>query len=466
VAHYYDDIAAFLDAIEAFVRRYVIFQSDAQSVAVALWTVHTHAIEAADTTPYLGLNSPEKRCGKTTLQEVLEHLVARPLRTSNASTAAVFTAMQDCPTLLFDEVDALFNRKGDGTEEMRGLINAGHRRGSTVLRVVAEGKTRRLDKFDSFGPKCLAVKGARLPDTIEDRSILIRLQRKRPGERVSKFRYRTVEAEGRELHDVLEQWGKTHIEELENAIPNIPDALGDRAADGWEPLLAIADIAGKDWPARARAAALELAGAVSDDSTGVLLLSHLREMFDGLDRLPTETILRSLIERDDGPWADWWEKRLAKDETRGPATKLSKILRSFDITHKKLRFGERTAQGYLVADFQAVFERYLPPPPPEGPKDGTNGTVQVDGLKNVPTSPSVPSKDGTDSKVGTESDPVTRDVPTVPTSPPSGEGVGEDDTTGWTYDSELEPCDACGVVTPTRDQQGRVVHPACKGDAS
>jgi integrase len=63
--------AILLDDVVAFIRRYVVL-TDVQADTLALWTAHTHAIDAAETTPYLAITSPEKRSGKTRLLEVLE----------------------------------------------------------------------------------------------------------------------------------------------------------------------------------------------------------------------------------------------------------------------------------------------------------------------------------------------------------------------------------------------------------
>jgi hypothetical protein len=100
-----------LDTLADFVRRYVVL-TPAQATVIALWIVHTHAIEGADCTPYLAITSAEKRSGKTRLLEVLQQLVARSWFTGRA-TAAVLARKVDAesPTLLLDESDAAF--KGD-----------------------------------------------------------------------------------------------------------------------------------------------------------------------------------------------------------------------------------------------------------------------------------------------------------------------------------------------------------------
>ena len=121
------DLVQTLDDVVAFLRRYVVM-TPAQADATALFVAHTHAIEAADATPYLAVTSAEKRSGKTRLIEVLELLVRSPIQTMNISDAALFRAIdQLSPTLLFDEVDAIF--KARDREDLRAMLNAGHRRG-------------------------------------------------------------------------------------------------------------------------------------------------------------------------------------------------------------------------------------------------------------------------------------------------------------------------------------------------
>jgi len=380
------DGAQALDDVEAFIRRYVVFGSGAQAVAVALWTAHTHAFAAAEATPYLSVTSPEKRSGKTRLQEVLELLVARPLRTSNISTAALFREIDaQSVTGFFDEADAIFSRKGDTAEELRGILNAGHRKGATVARCVGEGKSMRTHRFSVFCPKLIAAIG-QLPDTIADRSIAIRLQRRRKSDRVERFRYRSAREAGETFRGALAAWADEHLDALGDARPELPDALDDRAQDGWEPLLAIADEAGGTWPERARAAAAELAEDDSgDDSLGILLLHHVRDAFEAAsaDKLFTAGLLASLVDRDDGPWAEWWGREVENGNTKSPAARVARLLAPYDIEPTKIRIHEKTGRGYHRATFEPVWERYLDPvprpKPPVPSKRRNNGTSQVKG---------------------------------------------------------------------------------------
>jgi hypothetical protein len=354
-------LADLLGAVEALLRRYVAFQFEAQAVAVAIWVGHAHAINAVDVTPYLSVTSAEKRSGKSRLLEVLARLVPRAWSVVLPTEAVVFRKIErDRPTLLIDEVDTVFNGRAD-VEGLRALLNAGNRREAVVSR--CQGKAQKLVDFRVFCPKVLAGIGT-LPDTVADRSIPIRLARKRPTERVARLRVRDVEAEAAPLNAGLAQWADEAIGMLRAAEPEVPSALNDRAAVGWEPLMAIADLAGGEWPERARAAALQLHGKEFDEATdGIALLGAIRELFRErqVDRILTVDLLDALVARETEPWAVWWGPALGRDETQGPAARLARLLKPFGIIPNTIRIGERRAKGYERAAFAEAFERYLSP---------------------------------------------------------------------------------------------------------
>src|SRR5215211_4627957 len=186
--------AEILDRLVAFIRRFVAL-IDEQADMAALWVIHTHAIDAADCTPYLHINSAEKRSGKTRLLEVLAPLVARPWFTGRVSAAVlVRKTANEQPTLLLDESDAAFKGDKEYAEALRGILNAGFRRGGVTSLCVGQGANITYRDFPVFSPKAIAGIG-RLPDTIADRSIEVVLRRRRSDERVERFRQRKVEPE-------------------------------------------------------------------------------------------------------------------------------------------------------------------------------------------------------------------------------------------------------------------------------
>lgn len=348
---------ALANDVAAYLTKHVAFPSPEAADAVALWAFHTHALPAAESTPRLTLVSPEKRTGKTRTLEVLETIVSSPIHVVNMSVAALFRAIDaDHPTLLFDEADTYFGpRAARHHEELRGLVNAGHRRGAVAYRVEAKGNEMGLRAFPAFAAVALAGIGD-LPDTIVDRSILIPMRRRAPDEIVEPFRLRRARPEGQALRERLEAWSSDSIPLLVGADPEMPVGLVDRAADVWEPLIAIGDLLGGSWPARARRAALQLSGQQNAAalSLGVHLLGDIRSVFTelALDKLGTEDMLRALCALVESPWGD------LRGEPLG-ARELARRLRPYEVRPIKFRDGEKTMQGYKRADFVDVWNRYL-----------------------------------------------------------------------------------------------------------
>ena len=356
-----------LGQVHAFLCDFVVFPMDEQADAITLWIAHTWVIEAFTFTPYLAINSPVKRCGKSTLLDCLKLLAKLGWSVVTPSPAVLYRKIeQDCPTLLWDEVDTVFTTaKGDdGREDLRAVLNSGFQRGTKVARCV--GPTHTLMEFSVFCPKALAGIG-RLPDTVADRSLPIVLARKGKSEVVAKFRYRDVSERAQELHEALSAWSQdpSVIPTLAAARPAIPNALGDRAADISEPLLALGELASGTWPDRAKKAVVKLTTgkANEDENLPIKLLTACREIFaeSGESRLSSVELLTALVEREeDGPWAMWWEKDLAQGNTKGPAGKLSYLLKPFEIYPKVMRENGATYRGYDLEYFEPAFGRYLP----------------------------------------------------------------------------------------------------------
>ncbi len=252
---------ALLDSITHAVRRYLVLPPNGAEV-IALWAVKAHAFNCFQISPRLHVRSPEKRCGKTIVLDVLECLTPRSIRTENVTTAVLFRLVDGYqPTLLIDEVDSFLKdasgwQSSNSNEELRGALNAGHRRGGQMLR--CEGDNHEVRAFKTFAPVALAGIG-RLPGTLEDRSITIEMRRKKPTERITRFRRdRTGDLD--ELASMVARWVIDHEISLSAADPDIPETLHDRAADNWRPLFAIADLAGGNWPTLARQVAVRLSG--------------------------------------------------------------------------------------------------------------------------------------------------------------------------------------------------------------
>lgn len=347
-----------LDSVRELLVEYVAFPSDAAADAVTLWAQHAHAVESFESTPRLALLSPEKQTGKTRTLEVLDQLVPVPMHAVNCTSAAMFRAVAaKRPTLLFDEADTYFGvRMRTEHEELRGLVNAGHRKGAVAYRVVGEGGGMQVREFPAFAAVAIAGIGE-LPDTILDRAVVIRMRRRSPDEHIEAFRLRKVKPRAATLRDVMAVWARSHAEELAQAEPEMPPGITDRPADVWEALLAVADAAGGSWPKRARAAAvaLESARAEATPSRGTQLLADIRTVFDveNVDRLSSEDLCRLLAAMEEAPWGDLRGRPI---DARGLATRL----RPYGPRPHNVRFGEAVVRGYLVEDFADAWKRYLP----------------------------------------------------------------------------------------------------------
>jgi hypothetical protein len=352
------DGAALLDDVAAFLRSYVAFPSAHAAVAVTLWAGHTHLAGSFDSTPRLALLSPEKQCGKSRVLELLDLLCAGAETLSDASPAYLYRRIgAGQVTILLDEADAIWKRgKADETAEaLRSVVNAGHRRSATIGRVEMNGQTAKLTRFPVYAPAAIAGIG-NLPDTIMDRAVIVRMRRRAPDEPVRDYRERVTRPEGEALHDRLQEWAASVAERVGDPWPDLPEGVTDRAADVWESLLIVADLAGGDWPELAREACMAfLAGARDDTETvGTQLLADLRQVFGDATVLSTETILGELRGLEEAPWADWYGKPL---NPRG----LAKLLKPYQVKATQVRIGDSTPRGYRRSDLHAAWRSFLPP---------------------------------------------------------------------------------------------------------
>jgi len=325
-------------------------------IASALWAIHSWCMDVFTVSPLAHITAPEKRCGKTVLLTALSRLVCRPLPASNISPAALFRSMELWqPTLLIDEADTFLR----DNEEARGLINSGlYRETAFVIRTV--GDDHIPTQFRTWGAKVVCGIG-KLADTIEDRSIPLRLRRKVAGETVANIRLSDPDI-WKNLQQRIARWVEDNRYAIGQARPAPALGLNDRAQDCWEPLLAIADLAGGEWPGCARATAQTLHGIEEETpSINVELLRDIKDVFERrqTSRLATTILIGQLIADDELPWATW---------NRGNPIRprqLSQRLSEFSIKPKPMRIhGSGVVKGYDLTDFHDVFARYLSIEPP------------------------------------------------------------------------------------------------------
>lgn len=367
-----------LQELEGLFRAHLTMSPGA-SETIALWVVFSHAHDAFQISPLLGITSPEKNCGKSTLLTLLSGVVPKPLPVSNITIAPLFRAVEKFrPTLLVDEADTFIS----DDEGLRGILNSGWLRSQAqVIRTVGDDHEPRL--FSTWAPKAIAMIG-NLPGTLADRSVAVRMCRQTLEEESTKRKLRADRLGDLEhLRRKARRWVQDHIEELRNADPSVPEGFTNRLADNWRPLLAIADLVGGDWPQRARDAARMLVAAKADESHATLLLEDLRRLFSArrADRLSSADIVAALGDMEDRPWPEYSHGR--------PITKrgLASILSRFKVGPKTVRFSTDTVKGYLLEDLEETFRRFLAQPAcesvtpsqeapeaaPENPRNVTRG---------------------------------------------------------------------------------------------
>lgn len=363
------------DTIKVF-KRYVWLRREYEYLACGLWVPHTHAIEAANSTPYIWIFAPGESCGKTQASEVLEcvandaHLIVDP------SASSLFRSLEaeQLSTMVIDEVDEIFKPgKEDGQNALRSILNAGYRRGNYVLRSIRQGDNWVAKSFPTFCPKVLNGVGEVLPRTTRSRAIPVLMYLRPPDVSLERFIKPRVYAELAPLRDRWKVWAEAAVPVLKEADPFLPDGLGDRQAEVWTPLFAIADLAGPEFGQRARKAAVELHRKVAEAETvDKLFLRHVHDAFDKrqADRLASVQVYKELVTREDddgAPWTIWWRtwesfEYLSDSQKRGRMISIgrgfARLLKNYGIKADRIDIDGKTHMGFKREWFEDAWRSY------------------------------------------------------------------------------------------------------------
>ncbi len=390
-----------LEKLKEAIRRFVVID-EAMLVAVVLWIMAAHALDAFAVFAILLISAATKGCGKSTLLDVLARVVPRPLLGAGSTAAALYRSAAQNPVVLVDEGDSYL------AEDRRLVVFfcAGHRRGVPFR--LCEGDDNRVVEYPSWCAKVLAQIGKPREATILDRCIVVELRRKLAGEKAEPFSaldpYPELEALGRRCA----RWAADYLEQIQAARPALPAGFSNRQVDNWTPLLRVAEAVGGPWPDRARAAANEI-GAVADEGLEVLLLRDLRDLFMGegifdgrvkINSIYTEVLVAELCKVPERPWA-----RVRKGGKPLDGAWLGRILGPFGIHPDRILNGSDRRRGYRREQFEDVWARYIPPPPaPEASEASTrpeaaetrsyHGTPPEGAIAGRPTQPVAPAADG------------------------------------------------------------------------
>jgi hypothetical protein len=359
--------------LAATVKTYAILP-DTAADAIALWVLHTWLVNEFTMSPRLAVTSPTKGCGKTTVLRLLNTITRRPKRVGSISPPALFRAVEQFhPTILLDETEKYIEHGSD----LHALLNEGHCQGATVWRVL--GEKLELREFAIYGAVAFARNG-RLPDDLEQRSIIVEMQRRLAGEPLAELR----EDRSESLLDVARmcaRWAEDNTDEVGSANPDMGGII-NRVRDNWRPLFAIADVIGEDWPERIREAAADLTPNDSE-STGPMVLTDIKAALDtkGAERLASADYCEALNAMEGRPWAEWKAGHSASPKPLTP-NQLARLLKPFHIYPETLRIGNRTAKGYCRHQFEEAWQRYLGSEGVSEPQHRNN----ADGIRTSATS--------------------------------------------------------------------------------
>jgi putative DNA primase/helicase len=384
---------ALLDSLRRVFRRYIVLPSGAD-IALPLWVLHAWTMDAGDISPFMVLVSPTKRCGKTSVLILLYFLTPKSELASNITASALFRYIEAVrPTLLLDEGDTFVK----DNEEFRGILDSGHTRvAANIVRNVEVNGEHKPRRFSTWAPKAIATI-RKIADTLEDRAVIVTLQRKARTAKVERLRRRDSE-EFANLRRQAARWAADNFAKLADPDPQVPEVLNDRAADNWRPLLAIADLAGGEWPQRARDAACLLSGEGHDGAIGVELLKDIQIAFGDDEAIRSKDLIAKLIEDPERPWAEWSHNRALTPK------QLGRLLQPFGICSETVYIpGLANGKGYQRAHFEELWAAYCPVKTPSAadplPVSRGSGRVpvasaQVDDFRNGREGISPGSKDG------------------------------------------------------------------------
>ena len=341
-----------VDEIKNQISGYCVLPDNYLSPLVA-WIIGTYCFNSFRVFPKLCIYSPQKRCGKSTLMEVLDALTSNSLMASNVSPAVIYRIIEGYqPTLLLDEADTwLIGRNAN--DEMRGIINSGHTK--TTARVLrCDGDKSEPKAFSTWAPMVIGMIG-KPPSTIVDRSIMIPMRRKLKDETIAKLpvNYKEVCVD---LRRALIRWANDNVEVIKSIQLTPPQLTNDRAMDNWTSLLILAQHIGEPLLTEVNTAYFAINNEDTDEEDiGVELLKDIRSIFDMLkvERIHSQTLVMHLTLIEGRPWSEWRNGRAMT------ANSLSRLLKPFNIRPKDIRESTIVKKGYDKKEFLDVFERYI-----------------------------------------------------------------------------------------------------------
>jgi putative DNA primase/helicase len=370
------DGASLLRDIIRRLKRHVVFRSEDDPLAIALWLMLSWVHDdCAVHSPILVITSAEPESGKSTTLSLLAFLMPRCIATVEISKAPLYRSIKLWqPSFAVDEFDNVLSGASDDNQALRSVINSGHTRNIGVMRCEGDANTPYI--FPTFAPKALGMIGRNLPPATISRGIFIQLDRRRSDEAIDRFLHEDDPELG-DLRRRLFRWSLDNADALRDAKPTMPEGFINRRADNWRLQLAIAEQAGEDWAEKTRTAAGNIDRMADTSTHGVRLLADIRRilnkegLIDDNDCILSATLVTRLKEDPEGPWAEWNRgKGLTQNSLaallgggggRGRRGKQGFGIRSQTV-HPP---GQSHGKGYKRGQFKDAWARYVPAEPPE-----------------------------------------------------------------------------------------------------
>jgi hypothetical protein len=356
-----------LEAMTAAIHRHAFCTAE-DAVLGALWVIHSARRHHGNigTLPRLIVTAGREDAGKTHYALALKYMSDTAEHTISPTPANIYRSIQAHGCMFFlDEVDDWY-RTDKG---MREIINSGfNKSGASVLRCEDTGQDGRTKlesrRFSTFTPIALIGIGIDkiLARPVVSRALIVHLRPARAGEEVVDLYDNppAVAALG-VIARKVKRWVADNELALTVAEPARPDGVINRLWITWRPLLAIAELAGGDWPGHARDALATARSRGADPGLGVQLLADVYDVVHAAPagqagpRMATGNIIAELLKLEERPWGFYGKARVPIRDVD-----VARLLAPYEVKPVQLKTDGKNRRGYLLHDLETAIDRYAP----------------------------------------------------------------------------------------------------------
>lgn len=339
--------------LEENVTKHIALKHPEYATAITLWSLSTWLIDSWKIMPHLFFRSLTKGSGKTTALHIVEAFSVRAYVCANITPAALFRVIEEYkPTLFLDEVDRYLATQ----EELNGIMNAGHTRRTARVTRLEEVKGKYIPRnFNVFGGKCMAGIGRQM-DTMMDRSIVIKMEKRLFDEPITKLPLTFFEDQY-ELRQQIARFAEDNHYATNSITTDIPNLGNDRSQDNWQPLFTVAELIGGSWPAKCLAAYKRIESISAEDAKeqDSVVIRILRELAPKIEKrrgawLPAEELRSMLISDEEGEFFDWYQGNPIT-----PKSIKKYLVKEAEVTHER----QSSGSVYSLTDIRELVKRYV-----------------------------------------------------------------------------------------------------------